>query len=141
MLELLKTMFAQGLLAADTESGEWSALPSAFEEGKEFPLSRTVHELIAERIERASGLIENHDLGIMNQRLRQARPLEHPLGVRGQVSVGRCPQIQGGQDLLDPDLQFRSTQAAQPPMQAHPFAGGQMRRHGGCLRDIAHAAS
>lgn len=52
VLELLKTMFAQGLLAADTESGEWSALPSAFEEGKEFPLSRTVHELIAERIER-----------------------------------------------------------------------------------------
>jgi DNA-binding SARP family transcriptional activator len=52
ILELLKTMFAQGLLAADSESGEWSALPSAFEEGKEFPLSRTVHEVIAERVER-----------------------------------------------------------------------------------------
>jgi predicted ATPase len=45
-------MFAQGLLAADQDSGEWSALPSAFEEGKEFPLSRTVHEVIAERVER-----------------------------------------------------------------------------------------
>jgi DNA-binding SARP family transcriptional activator len=52
ILELLKTMFSQGLLAADAESGEWSALPSAFEEGKEFPLSRTVHEVIAERVER-----------------------------------------------------------------------------------------
>jgi DNA-binding SARP family transcriptional activator len=52
ILELLKTMFAQGLLAADNDSGEWSALPSAFEEGKEFPLSRTVHEVIAERVER-----------------------------------------------------------------------------------------
>jgi DNA-binding SARP family transcriptional activator len=52
IIELLKTMFAQGLLAADQDSGEWSALPSAFEEGKEFPLSRTVHEVIAERVER-----------------------------------------------------------------------------------------
>jgi DNA-binding SARP family transcriptional activator len=52
ILELLKTMFAQGLLAADRESGEWTALPSAFEEGKEFPLSRTVHDVIAERVER-----------------------------------------------------------------------------------------
>jgi predicted ATPase len=52
ILELLKTMFAQGLLAADLDSGEWSALPSAFEEGKEFPLSRTLHEVIAERVER-----------------------------------------------------------------------------------------
>ncbi|HEX2219686.1 MAG TPA: AAA family ATPase [Gemmatimonadales bacterium] len=52
IFELLKTMFAQGLLAADRESGEWTALPSAFEEGKEFPLSRTVHDAIAERVER-----------------------------------------------------------------------------------------
>jgi DNA-binding SARP family transcriptional activator len=52
VLELIKTMFAQGLLAADAGSGEWTALPSAFEEGKEFPLSRTVHDVIAERVER-----------------------------------------------------------------------------------------
>lgn len=52
IFELLKTMFAQGLLAADRESGEWTALPSAFEEGKEFPLSRTVHDAVAERVER-----------------------------------------------------------------------------------------
>ena len=52
IFELIKTMFAQGLLAADAGSGEWTALPSAFEEGKEFPLSRTVHDVIAERVER-----------------------------------------------------------------------------------------
>ena len=45
-------MFSQGLLAADETSGEWTASPAALEEGKEFPLSRTVHDVIAERVER-----------------------------------------------------------------------------------------
>ena len=52
IFELIKTMFVQGLLAADEESGEWTAAPSALEEGKEFPLSRTVHDVIAERVDR-----------------------------------------------------------------------------------------
>ncbi|MBA3317949.1 MAG: AAA family ATPase [Gemmatimonadales bacterium] len=52
IFELIKTMFAQGLLAADERSGEWTAAPSALEAGKEFPLSRTVHDVIAERVDR-----------------------------------------------------------------------------------------
>jgi predicted ATPase len=52
IFELIKTMFVQGLLAADEQSGEWTAAPSALEEGKEFPLSRTVHDVIAERVDR-----------------------------------------------------------------------------------------
>ena len=52
IFELLKTMFVQGLLAVDEESGEWTAAPSALEAGKEFPLSRTVHDVIAERVDR-----------------------------------------------------------------------------------------
>jgi DNA-binding SARP family transcriptional activator len=51
IFELIKTMFAQGLLAADETSGEWSASPAALEEGKEYPLSRTVHDVIAERVD------------------------------------------------------------------------------------------
>jgi DNA-binding SARP family transcriptional activator len=50
--ELIKTMFAQGLLAADERSGEWTAAPAALERGKEFPVSRTVHDVIAERVDR-----------------------------------------------------------------------------------------
>jgi predicted ATPase len=45
-------MFAQGLLSADEKSGEWTAEPSALEGGKEFPLSRTLHDVIAERVDR-----------------------------------------------------------------------------------------
>jgi len=52
IFELIKTMFAQGLLAADERSGEWTAAPSALAGGKEFPLSRTVHDVIAERVDR-----------------------------------------------------------------------------------------
>jgi predicted ATPase len=51
-IELLKTMFAQGLLAVDEESGEWTALSGAMTGGREFPLSQTVHDVIAARIDR-----------------------------------------------------------------------------------------
>jgi predicted ATPase len=53
VIELLKTMFAQGLLAMDQESGEWTASSGAMaEHGREFPVSQTVHDVIAERIDR-----------------------------------------------------------------------------------------
>jgi DNA-binding SARP family transcriptional activator len=38
ILELIKTMFAQGVLAVDQASGEWTAGPAALEGGKEFPM-------------------------------------------------------------------------------------------------------
>jgi DNA-binding SARP family transcriptional activator len=51
-IELLKTMFAQGLLEVDENSGEWNATSGALTEGRDFPVSRTVHDVIAERIDR-----------------------------------------------------------------------------------------
>jgi DNA-binding SARP family transcriptional activator len=53
VIELLKTMFAQGLLTVDEEKGEWSVSPGATgDQGREFPVSQTVHDVIAERVER-----------------------------------------------------------------------------------------
>ena len=52
VFELIKTMFDQGLLAVDEGTGEWTAAPAALESGREFPLSRTVHDTIAERVDR-----------------------------------------------------------------------------------------
>ena len=52
VFELIKTMFAQGLLAVDERTGEWTAAPAALGGGKEFPVSRTVHDVIAERVDR-----------------------------------------------------------------------------------------
>jgi DNA-binding SARP family transcriptional activator len=52
-IELLKTMFAQGLLAVDGESGCWTPAPGALlERSREFPISSSVHHAIAERVER-----------------------------------------------------------------------------------------
>ena len=51
-IELLKTMFAQRLLEADENSSEWTASSGALTEGRDFPVSQTVHDVIAERIER-----------------------------------------------------------------------------------------
>ncbi len=54
VVELLKTMFAQGLLVveADDPTREWKAALAALETGREFPVSRTVRDVIAERIAR-----------------------------------------------------------------------------------------
>lgn len=53
VIELLKTMFAQGLLAVDGESGEWTvSFGEMGDHGREFPVSQTVHDVIAERVER-----------------------------------------------------------------------------------------
>ncbi|MDF3053478.1 MAG: transcriptional activator domain protein [Geminicoccaceae bacterium] len=55
--ELLKTMFAQGLLEIDEQSGEWTAPTGVLAQGGEFPVSQTVHDVIAERIERLPELL------------------------------------------------------------------------------------
>lgn len=58
LVELLKTMFAQGVLAED-ESGEWTPTPGTLTHRREVPISRDVHEVIAERIERLPEPLRN----------------------------------------------------------------------------------
>jgi predicted ATPase len=52
VIELLKTMFAQGLLALDEQTGEWIVVPSEVGAGREVPVSQTVQDVIAERVDR-----------------------------------------------------------------------------------------
>jgi DNA-binding SARP family transcriptional activator len=60
VVELVKTMFAQGLLAVDAESGDWTAAPDALTEPRrEVPISQTVHDVIAERVERLPEALRN----------------------------------------------------------------------------------
>ena len=51
-VELLKTMFAQGLLEVDEGSGEWTVASGALTQGRDLPVSQTVHQVIAARIDR-----------------------------------------------------------------------------------------
>ena len=54
LIELLKTMFAQGLLSRDEATGEWTAAPDAVGAGRELPVSQSVQDVIAERVDRLS---------------------------------------------------------------------------------------
>ncbi len=54
VIELLKTMFAQGLLSMDGDTGEWTVVPSEVGAGREVPVSQTVQDVIAERVDRLS---------------------------------------------------------------------------------------
>jgi DNA-binding SARP family transcriptional activator len=54
LIELLKTMFAQGLLARDETTGEWTVAPDAIGAGRELTVSQTVQDVIAERVDRLS---------------------------------------------------------------------------------------
>jgi predicted ATPase len=51
-IELLKTMLSQGMLTADQVSGEWMVTATREATSREFPLSRTLQDLIAERVDR-----------------------------------------------------------------------------------------
>jgi DNA-binding SARP family transcriptional activator len=50
VIELLRTLFAQGWLATDVASGEWLAAPPT-DQPSEIAMAPTVHDAIAERIE------------------------------------------------------------------------------------------
>jgi DNA-binding SARP family transcriptional activator len=52
VIELLKTMFAQGLFALDEGTGEWTVVPEEVGTGREVPVSQTVQDVIAERVDR-----------------------------------------------------------------------------------------
>ena len=51
VIELLKTLFAQGWLTVDRQSGEWIVRAHDSGDGLAFTLAPSVHEAIAERIE------------------------------------------------------------------------------------------
>ena len=51
-IELLKAMHAEGTLGADQTSGEWVVQPAGGAESRRLPVSRTVRDLIAERVDR-----------------------------------------------------------------------------------------
>lgn len=51
IIELLKTMFARGLLRVDPASGSWSVPASVLDGVSDAALSPSVHEAVAERIE------------------------------------------------------------------------------------------
>jgi DNA-binding SARP family transcriptional activator len=59
VMELLKTMFAQGLLAAESATGKWTAGPEVLESSQPLGMPRTVQDAISERVARLPGQLRD----------------------------------------------------------------------------------
>ena len=120
ILELLKTMFAQGLLATDERDGEWAAPVDALESGAVFPLSRTVQEVIAERVDRLPDELAEVLITLSVAGGAGCRPevLSHVHGISRLHAAAACDA------LVDRRLLVEDGGAYRP---AHPVIGHVVR--------------
>jgi DNA-binding SARP family transcriptional activator len=120
ILELLKTMFAQGLLATDERDGEWAAPMDALESGTVFPLSRTVQEVIAERLDRLPDELAEVLITVSVAGGQGCRPevLSHVHGISRLHAAAVCDA------LVDRRLLVEDGGAYRP---AHPVIGHVVR--------------
>jgi hypothetical protein len=122
ILELLKTMFAQGLLASDEESGEWTARAGALESGAEFPLSRTVQEVIAERLDRLPEELSELLMTVAVAGSSGCRPevLSHVHGISRLHAAAVCDALVDRRLLVEDGGLYRCAH----PVIAHVVRGG-----------------
>ena len=120
IIELLKTMFAQGLLAVDEASGEWTVSPEALEGGREFPMSRSVQDLIATRVERLPANLAEVLLTIAVAGGSGCRPdvLSHVHGISRLHSAAICDALVDRRLLVEESGSYRA---------AHPVIGHVVR--------------
>ncbi|HEX6104383.1 MAG TPA: AAA family ATPase [Gemmatimonadales bacterium] len=120
IVELLKTMFAQGLLEVDQESGEWTASPAGLETGREFPVSRSVHDLIAARIERLPADLSDVLLTVAVAGGSGCRPevLSHVHGISRMRAATLCDALVDRRLAVEEDGAYRA---------AHPVVGHVVR--------------
>jgi hypothetical protein len=122
ILELLKTMFAQGLLASEEESGEWTARAGALESGTEFPLSRTVQEVIAERVDRLPEELSEVLMTVAVAGGSGCRPevLSHVHGISRLHAAAVCDALVDRRLLVEDGGWYRCAH----PVIAHVVRGG-----------------
>lgn len=120
IVELLKAMFAQGLLSVDEETGEWTAAPAALEAGREFPVSRSVQDLIATRIERLPGDLAEVLLTLAVAGGSGCRPevLSHVHGISRLHAAALCDALVGRRLVVEDRGTYRT---------AHPVIGHVVR--------------
>ena len=113
VIELLKTMLAQGTLAADQNSGEWTVPAAGVAVSREYPLSQTVQDLIAERIDRLPAELRELLITVAVAG-SGGRPdvLSHVHGISLGGGNGRCPggDVPGGRGGRR--VQVRSTRSS-----------------------------
>ena len=92
----------------------------------------------ADRVEAGHRLVQQHQVGVVDERLGDAHPLQHPLGVLAQVRVGRSLEPDVAEELLDalsPATRLESEQAGAEPEE---LAAGEIVVEVRVLRQVAH---
>ncbi|HUF36236.1 MAG TPA: AAA family ATPase [Gemmatimonadales bacterium] len=127
IIELLKTMFAQGLLALDEQTGEWTAAPTTLEAGREFPVSRSVQDLIAARVERLPGDLADILLTVAVAGGSGCRPevLSHVHGISRLHAAALCDALVDRRLIVEDGGSYRA---------AHPVIGHVVRDGVSALR-------
>ncbi len=88
-------------------------------------LNDVPHEQSAQGIEAGSGLIEKHQLGIVDESLREPRPLRHPLAVFAQGPVFGICQVHPHQQLIDAPLERHAAHPMQPAVKSQQLPSRQ----------------
>ena len=103
VIELLKTLFAQGMLAVDNSSGTWKTGPEvSLDDSRPIPMPRTVQDAIAERVARLPD--ELHDLlatVVLAGQSCETDLLSHVHGISRLHVATLCDELVGRRLLIE----------------------------------------
>ena len=94
----------------------------------------------ADRVEPGHRLVEQHELGVVDERLGDADALQHALGVLAQVRVGGALQTDVPEQGLDALAPAARVEAEQPRAEPEELAAGEVVVEVRVLRQVARRA-
>ena len=92
-------------------------------------------------VEGARGLVQDQDVGFVDEGLRQAQPLAHPAGVSTDAAFGRGSQHGLLEGLVDSGLEVLTLNAEQSPDKLEELASGHPVVKPGVLVEMAYSPS
>ena len=88
-------------------------------------LDDPAHEQAAERIEPRGRLVEKHELGRIDERLREPRALHHPLAVSTERPIRGIDEIDAREKSIDARGELCASEAEEAAVNPEELAGGE----------------
>ena len=88
--------------------------------------NQVADEQPAKRIESGCGLVEEHQLWLVEKRLRQSNTLQHPFAVSRNLPIRGIVQVHAQQQRVDPSFQRYPAQPVEPSVEAQQLAARQV---------------
>src|SRR5262249_47847603 len=114
--------------------GEEDRLPLGFQ-----PLDDHADLHATHRVEAAAGLVENKQVGIVDQRLREPDALLHALRIRFDLALARVLQLDQLEDGIDPALRVGPRDPKEPRIEPQQFLRREKLVVIGQLRKVTEA--